>query len=128
MTRPQGAVPPQRPAAPVGPMRWMAGGMPPEKSLNFKASTRRLLAMMSPEKPLVVLLVACGVIGVVLSVLAPKLLGTATDIIFTGAIGGQLPAGMSKVAVSPLCALMVKLPPMTNGSPDGRVIPGTFVT
>jgi ATP-binding cassette subfamily B multidrug efflux pump len=45
---------------------------------------------------MVVLLVALGVIGVALSVIGPKLLGHATDLIFAGVVGKQLPAGISK--------------------------------
>jgi ATP-binding cassette subfamily B protein len=74
----------------------MAGGMPPEKSLNFKGSSLRLLRMMHPERAVAGVVVACGVVSVVLSVLGPKLLGSATDIIFSGVIGKQLPAGVPK--------------------------------
>ena len=45
---------------------------------------------------MVVLLVALGVISVALSVIGPKLLGHATDLIFAGVVGKQLPAGISK--------------------------------
>jgi ATP-binding cassette, subfamily B, multidrug efflux pump len=45
---------------------------------------------------MVVLLVALGVISVALSVIGPKLLGQATDLIFAGVVGKQLPAGISK--------------------------------
>ena len=45
---------------------------------------------------MVVLVVALGVISVALSVIGPKLLGHATDLIFAGVVGKQLPAGISK--------------------------------
>jgi len=45
---------------------------------------------------MVVLLVALGVISVALSVIGPALLGHATDLIFAGVVGKQLPAGISK--------------------------------
>ena len=45
---------------------------------------------------MVVLLVALGVISVALSVIGPKLLGHATDLIFAGVVGKQLPAGISE--------------------------------
>ena len=45
---------------------------------------------------MVVLLVALGVISVALSVIGPTLLGHATDLIFAGVVGKQLPAGISK--------------------------------
>ena len=71
-------------------------GQPGEKSLNFGASSRRLLKRLAPERRMVVLLVALGVISVALSVIGPKLLGHATDLIFAGVVGKQLPAGISK--------------------------------
>jgi ATP-binding cassette subfamily B protein len=45
---------------------------------------------------MVVLVVGLGVISVALSVIGPKLLGQATDLIFAGVVGKQLPAGISK--------------------------------
>jgi ATP-binding cassette subfamily B multidrug efflux pump len=45
---------------------------------------------------MVVLLVALGVTSVALSVIGPKILGHATDLIFAGVVGKQLPAGISK--------------------------------
>ena len=45
---------------------------------------------------MVVLLVALGVISVALSVIGPKILGHATDLIFAGVVGQRLPAGISK--------------------------------
>jgi ATP-binding cassette subfamily B protein len=77
-------------------MRWMGGGMPTEKALDFKASSKRLLAMMHPERAVIGLLLMFGITSVFLSVLAPKLLGHATDIIFAGAVGRGLPPGVPK--------------------------------
>jgi ATP-binding cassette, subfamily B, multidrug efflux pump len=95
-TRTMPAAPERRPGPPQGPMRWMAGGMPMEKSLNFKASVRRLFGMMRPERAVIGVVIFMGVASVTLSVVGPKLLGVATDIIFTGVIGKQLPPGVSK--------------------------------
>ena len=95
-TRTMPAAPERRPGPPVGPMRWMAGGMPMEKPLNFKASVRRLFGMMRPERAVIGVVIFLGVASVTLSVVGPKLLGVATDIIFTGVIGKQLPPGVSK--------------------------------
>ncbi len=102
MTRPTPA-PAQRPApAPAGgpgPMRFMGAGGPPQKSLDFIGSTKRLLGMMRPERSVVALLLASGAASVVLAVLTPKILGHATDIIFTGLVGKRFPAGASKEQV-----------------------------
>jgi ATP-binding cassette subfamily B protein len=76
--------------------RMMAGGMPTEKLQDFKGSTKRLLAMLKPQRLLVAVVLAFGVASVTLSVIGPKLLGHATDIIFAGIIGRTLPPGMSK--------------------------------
>ncbi len=105
MTRPKTAAPERRPGPAMGPMRWMAGGPPVEKSLNFTASTKRLLGMMRPERVIGWVMLAFGVTSVALSVLGPWILGRATDIIFAGVVGQQLPAGVPKEqAVSQLRA------------------------
>jgi ATP-binding cassette subfamily B multidrug efflux pump len=71
-------------------------GMPAEKSLNFVPSAKRLLRRMSPEKMGVIAVVFFGVVSVVFSVLGPKLLGNATNIIFDGVVSKQLPAGITQ--------------------------------
>jgi ATP-binding cassette, subfamily B, multidrug efflux pump len=95
----QPVAPARRPGPPAGPMRWMAGGMPTEKSLNFKGSSKRLLSLMRPERATVGLLLLFGTASVVVSVVIPKVLGQATDIIFAGVVGHQFPAGVSKAQV-----------------------------
>ncbi|WSY16189.1 ABC transporter ATP-binding protein/permease [Embleya sp. NBC_00896] len=65
------------------------GGAPTEKSMHFKASSRRLLGMMAPERRHLIALLVSGVAGVGLSVLTPRLLGKATDAIFTGVASGK---------------------------------------
>src|SRR3954469_20309919 len=76
--------------------RMMGGPMPTEKLQDFKGSTKRLLGLMKPQRLLVGVVLLFGVASVVLSVLGPKLLGHATDIIFSGVVGKMLPAGMTK--------------------------------
>jgi ATP-binding cassette subfamily B protein len=72
------------------------GGRSTEKSLDFKGSSRRLLGTMAPERPLIALalLVAAG--SVSLTVLGPRILGHATDLIFAGVVSRQIPAGVTK--------------------------------
>ena len=72
---------------------WGGGGMPVEKPISFGPSARRLLLRLRPDRTRIVAVVALGVTSVALSVAGPKLIGNATDIIFTGVIGKQLPAG-----------------------------------
>ncbi len=74
-------------------------GMPVEKAMSFVPSAKRLFGRLHPERAGVILVVALGVISVVLSVIGPKLLGTATNIIFEGVISSQLPAGATKAEV-----------------------------
>jgi ATP-binding cassette subfamily B multidrug efflux pump len=91
------AAPPRRPMpAGFGPARMMAMGQPGEKPLNFKASSRRLLALLRPDRMLVAGILALGVTSVALSVIGPKVLGRATDVIFAGVIGARLPADITK--------------------------------
>ncbi|RKS77941.1 ATP-binding cassette subfamily B protein [Motilibacter peucedani] len=77
----------------------MGLGMPVEKSMDFGPSARRLMARLRPHRAQVVLVVALAVVSVVLSVLGPKILGRATDVIFTGLVSRQLPAGSTKQEV-----------------------------
>ncbi|GAA1398316.1 ABC transporter ATP-binding protein [Catellatospora coxensis] len=78
-----------------GPGAMMAG--PPQgKSLNFKQSSRRLLKLLMPHRVAVWSAVALGVIGVGLSVIGPRILGHATDVLFTGVVSGGIPEGVTK--------------------------------
>jgi ATP-binding cassette subfamily B protein len=71
-------------------------GMPAEKSLNFGPSAKRLLRRMQPERIGLLFVVLLGVISVVFSVIGPKLLGNATNIIFDGIVSKQLPPGITQ--------------------------------
>jgi len=66
------------------------GGAPVQKAQDFKGTLRRLISFLGPEKPrilLMLLLVACGV---TMSVIGPKILGNATNVLFEGVIGRML--------------------------------------
>jgi ATP-binding cassette subfamily B protein len=67
---------------------------PPAKSKDFRASFRRLLGELRPERPKIVAVLLLGVISVVFAVVGPKLLGNATNVLFEGVVGKQLPAGV----------------------------------
>ncbi|MFC7866537.1 ABC transporter ATP-binding protein [Streptomyces murinus] len=83
-----------------GPMgRMMAGGGPDQRSMDFKGSGKRLLAQFKPERLTVYGLLVCVVVSVALSVIGPKILGRATDLVFSGIIGRQMPAGATKAQV-----------------------------
>ncbi|CAN5293052.1 ABC transporter ATP-binding protein [soil metagenome] len=71
-------------------------GMSAEKSKAFVPSAKRLLGRLRPERVLIVVVTLLAVASVTLSVLGPKMLGNATNIIFAGILSRQMPAGMTK--------------------------------
>lgn len=73
--------------------------MPAPKPLHFKSSSKRLLQLLAPVRLLVGLAVLLSIVSVALSTFGPKVLGQATDLIFAGLIGKNLPAGVSKDTV-----------------------------
>jgi ATP-binding cassette subfamily B protein len=73
----------------AGPARFMSGG-PIERSMDFKGSLKRLLALMRPDRLLLVTVLTLGAGSVALAVTGPKILGHATDLIFAGVIGKQI--------------------------------------
>jgi ATP-binding cassette subfamily B multidrug efflux pump len=71
----------------------MSGGAPPRKAKHFWPSVRRLFGLMTTEKRGLINVVALVVGSVVLTVIAPKVLGKAMDVVYSGVIGAQLPPG-----------------------------------
>jgi ATP-binding cassette, subfamily B, multidrug efflux pump len=69
---------------------------PPAKPKDFRNSARRLLSYLRGQAELVWGIVGLAIVAVGLSVVGPKILGHATDIVFTGFIGSRLPPGVSK--------------------------------
>src|SRR5665811_55260 len=72
------------------------GGMVGQKSLNFGPSAKRLVRRLRPDRARVLSVVGLAVVSVALAVVGPKILGRATDLIFSGLFGKRLPAGLSK--------------------------------
>ena len=83
-----------RGGAPFGGM-----GTPAENSMNLGPPAKRLLARLSPHRAGVIIVIALSVVSVTLSVLGPKLLGEATNIIFSGIISKTLPTGVTQQQV-----------------------------
>jgi ATP-binding cassette subfamily B multidrug efflux pump len=79
-----------------GPRAMMAGGGPAERPLDFGQSSRRLLRELAPEHWRIALVLALGATSVSLSVLGPRLLGDATNLIFGGVLGRKIPAGTTR--------------------------------
>ena len=72
---------------------WM-GGAPAKKAKHFWPAAKRLMGLLKPEAGLFSFVVLLVVGSVVLTVIAPKVLGQAMDVIFNGILGQQLPAGV----------------------------------
>ncbi|GAB3607583.1 ABC transporter ATP-binding protein [Conyzicola nivalis] len=68
----------------------------PGKAANFGVSFRRLIGLLRPHAFAFAFVSLLGTISVVLTVLAPRVLGEATNIIFEGFISAQLPEGITK--------------------------------
>lgn len=71
-------------------------GPAPRRAKAFWPSAKRLVGLLSPFKGLLIAVAAMNIICVFLAVYAPKILGRAMDVIFSGVISRQLPAGASK--------------------------------
>ncbi|WP_330480470.1 ABC transporter ATP-binding protein [Streptomyces sp. NBC_00724] len=76
--------------------RMMAGGAPTDRSMDFKGSSKRLLKRFATEKASLYGMLAACVLSVGLSVVGPKILGKATDLVFAGVIGRRMPEGTTK--------------------------------
>lgn len=87
----------ERIEAPRGPggHRFMAGQVG-QKAMNFGPSLRRLLGELRPQRLKLTLMLLAAVSAVALTSVGPRVLGRATDIVFAGAIGGQMPEGMTR--------------------------------
>ncbi|GAA4920926.1 ABC transporter ATP-binding protein [Streptomyces coeruleoprunus] len=73
-----------------------AGGGPGDRSMDFKGSFRRLLRQLAPEKVTLWVMILAVVASVALSVVGPLILGRATDLVFAGVVGRDMPEGVSK--------------------------------
>ncbi|MER8094097.1 ABC transporter ATP-binding protein [Streptomyces goshikiensis] len=74
--------------------RMMMG--PNERSLDFKASGQRLLKQLTQDRAKLWGMVVAVVGSVGCAVVGPKILGQATDLVFAGIVGRQMPAGVTK--------------------------------
>lgn len=74
----------------------MGGGLVGQKAMNFGPSMRRLIRRLRPERAGVIAVVVAAVISVAFAAIGPRILGRATDIIFSGFVGKQFPLGTTK--------------------------------
>jgi ATP-binding cassette subfamily B protein len=66
------------------------------RSRDFWAAARRLLRRLRAHRAAIAAVLALSLGGVALSVVGPRVLGHATDLLFNGVIGRQLPTGITK--------------------------------
>ena len=81
------------------PMRRPFGGViqaPTERPREFRGTAIRLLKLLTPQGGMVAAVITLGISGIAISVIGPRILGHATDLLFNGVIGRQLPAGITK--------------------------------
>jgi ATP-binding cassette, subfamily B, fatty acid transporter len=69
---------------------------PTERSRDFKGSAVRLLKRLTPQRGMTATVLLLGIAGIAIGVIGPRILGHATDLLFNGVIGRQLPAGITK--------------------------------
>ncbi|HXC60171.1 MAG TPA: hypothetical protein VN645_12705, partial [Steroidobacteraceae bacterium] len=81
---------------PGGPGRGMGNATIAQKPISFVASGKRVLRRLRPQRARIIMVLAAGIFSVALSAVGPKVLGRATDLIFSGVIGRTLPANISK--------------------------------
>ena len=88
----------ERIEAPVGPGRGgpMGGGMVGQKAMTFGPSARRLLGTMHPDRFKAIIVVVLGVASVALMAVGPRILGFATDLVFSGLFSRNIPAGTTQ--------------------------------
>ncbi|WAC65251.1 ABC transporter ATP-binding protein [Agrococcus sp. SL85] len=71
-------------------------GPPPGRAKSFGPSIKRLLGLLHPYRALMLGVLAVGAIGVLLSVIGPRILGEATNLIVQGLVQRQMPAGLTQ--------------------------------
>jgi ATP-binding cassette, subfamily B, fatty acid transporter len=69
---------------------------PTERSRDFRGTAMRLIKRLTPQRWLTAAVISLGISGVALNVIGPRILGHATDLLFNGVIGRQLPEGITK--------------------------------
>ncbi len=74
----------------------MGGGMVGQKATTFLPSAKRLVRRMAPEKTKAIMVVALAVISVALMSVGPRILGRATDLIFAGLLGKEIPPDVTQ--------------------------------
>ncbi len=74
----------------------MGGGMVGQKAMTFVPSAKRLIGTMHPDRVKAVAVVVLGVVSVGLMSVGPRILGHATDLVFSGLFSRSIPAGATQ--------------------------------
>ena len=69
---------------------------PTDRSRNFRGSAAMLVKRLAPQWRLAAAVILLAIGGIAISAIEPRILGHATDLLFNGVIGRQLPAGITK--------------------------------
>ncbi|GAA3899061.1 ABC transporter ATP-binding protein [Microbacterium invictum] len=72
---------------------------PGQKAQNFGPSAKRLLGELRTDVPQLIMVLLLGVLSVALTVMGPKILGEATNVVFAGFISLQMPEGATQQQV-----------------------------
>jgi ATP-binding cassette, subfamily B, fatty acid transporter len=82
--------------APTGARPRAAGPPPTARPRDFWGSAARLVKRLAPQRRLSIAIITLGITGTAIGVIVPRILGHATDLLFNGVIGRQLPSGVTK--------------------------------
>jgi ATP-binding cassette, subfamily B, fatty acid transporter len=82
--------------APTGARPRAAGPPPTARPRDFWGSAARLVKRLAPQRRLSIAIITLGITGTAIGVIVPRILGHATDLLFNGVIGRQLPSGITK--------------------------------
>ncbi|OMB90016.1 ABC transporter ATP-binding protein [Mycobacterium colombiense] len=69
---------------------------PANRSRDFRGTAARLVKRLAPQRRLCAAVITLGIAGAAIGVVVPRILGHATDLLFNGVIGRQLPTGITK--------------------------------
>jgi len=69
---------------------------PAERSRDFRGTAIRMVKRLAPQRLLTAAVIILSMTGIAIGVIGPRILGHATDLLFNGVIGRELPAGQSK--------------------------------
>src|SRR5258706_13238691 len=94
--------PGNRPGARPGGGGFMGMGMPVEKSKDFRGTFRRLVARLRPERMTIAIVAVLASASVDFSVIGPKLIDKATNVIFEDVIGRSQPSRLTYITATQL--------------------------